>query len=128
MIIILTDDFSQHIFGVCLPKFAANSATTPRQFIPNQKSKFITSFINFRILWIMRQTNKISTHIFDGFHVGPMLFITHCCSNTGLFFMTMRTTNQQSFSIQVKRTMIFKLKPSETYFFVYTVSDLVFLG
>ncbi|MNR04830.1 hypothetical protein D3C85_1208220 [compost metagenome] len=65
----------------------------------------------------MTQADKIDPHIFHQQHFLTDLIFRHRCSYSGMIFMAVSSSEQESFAIEHKGAFFYKFKVSETHFF-----------
>ena len=110
----LSNHIRQHPFSLPAIVLITDSATTPGNFLPDQNAQFITEIQNdFRLL-IMSQTNEIHSHLLHHLHFLYHLLLSHGSGHACMIFMPVRTSQQQTSSIQHERAFFDEFKRTET--------------
>src|SRR5690606_31603922 len=103
-----------HPPGLLFIPLAPQSPAAPRNFFPNEDTKAVTRFkYNARLL-IMSQPDEINAHLFHHPHFPPDHVFRHGRSHTRMVLVPMRPPQQQSLSIQVKRSLFREFNMTET--------------
>src|SRR5690606_35742728 len=113
VIIMLFDHIGQHPTGLCLVYFTAQSTAAPGNFLPYQYTQAIARFQDDTRLLVMPKADEIDTHVFHHPHLVPDHVFRHCRAYASMVFMTMRTPEQQSLTIEIERALFREFEMTE---------------
>src|SRR5438876_469197 len=115
MVIVLADHIGQHPFRLLLIDGTAEPTPAPGYFLPDEDTQAVAEMKDDWRLLIVRQTDIVDAHFFHLDHLATHPFFSHRCSQTGMVLMTMRTPDEQTFTVEQERTMVGKCEVAETY-------------
>src|SRR5215216_1750298 len=121
MIIMLFDHILQHSFCLLLINLSAQPAAAPGNFFPDEDAETIAEIENDARLLVMTQANKIHSHFLHHYHFCSHLIFCHSGRYTRMIFMTLGAADQQSFSIQQERALLYKFDMAEAELLVFGI-------
>ena len=122
MIVVLKNHLFQHFFAVMSECRIFSHFIHNTNFRPYYQPQFVTGSIYFRILRIMTDTHKISSHFFQQPHIPTIHFNGNSRSQTCIILMPCSSPQFKILPVQIKACLVHR-KPSESnrrnYFLIH---------
>jgi hypothetical protein len=103
---VLRDHIAQGAAAHLLEDFVADATAAPGDLFPDENAKAIAELEDPPRLLVMGETNEVGTHLFNEVHLLLDEIVGHGCGVTGVIFVSMRSAEEEAFSVELEGAMI----------------------
>ena len=113
MVVMLANHFAQGACGIRTELVTQSYQIYYRNLLPYQHAEFVASTQHGIVLWVMCQTDKVHTHVFQQLHIPAVHLIRKRYAHRHLVLMTASSHKFQGFPIQLEAFLRIHAEPAD---------------